>query len=157
MTWNKGPVHGCTVRPLKKHVDGRGWLAELFRQDELETHHHPIMGYLSMTRPGVSRGPHEHRAQTDLFIFFSGRFRLYLWDARADSPSCGHRDILELGAAHPASVLVPPGVVHAYRNVGCTEALILNCPNALYAGPGKTEPVDEIRHEDAAGHIFIMD
>jgi dTDP-4-dehydrorhamnose 3,5-epimerase len=43
---------------------------------------------------------------------------------------------------------VPPGVVHAYRNVGDDDAFVLNFPDRLYAGKNKAEPVDEIRHEE---------
>jgi len=157
MTWIDGPIHDCTLRPLTKYADERGWLAEFFRQDELNTQYHPVMGYLSSTRPGVARGPHEHIAQTDLFVFFSGRFSLFLWDARLHSPTYGRRQVLVLGKANPAKVLVPPGVVHAYRNDGPDDALILNCPNALYAGPHRAHPVDEIRHEDLSNHSFIID
>jgi dTDP-4-dehydrorhamnose 3,5-epimerase len=46
------------------------------------------------------------------------------------------------------AVVVPPGVVHGYKNVGSADAFVLNFPNQLYAGTGKTEPVDEIRHEE---------
>ena len=157
MTWREGAVEGCRIVPFRKFTDERGWLAEIFRHDELEAEYHPVMGYLSMTLPGVARGPHEHVKQTDLFVFFSGTFRLYLWDARSDSPTYGNRQVLELGEAAPAAVLVPPGVVHAYRNIDSREGLILNCPNALYAGKGRTDPVDEIRHEETGRHIYIMD
>lgn len=114
------------------------------------------MGYVSLTYPGVTRGPHEHREQTDLFVFFSGAFRLFLWDHRADSPTCGHRQIENLGADRPCTVIVPPGVIHAYRNVGATDAIIINCPNRLYAGSGKADPVDEIRHEDGSDLVLTM-
>ncbi|NBC18952.1 MAG: dTDP-4-dehydrorhamnose 3,5-epimerase [Bacteroidetes bacterium] len=157
MTWTDAPIDGCTITSLQKYRDERGWLAEFFRQDELPEALHPVMGYLSMTRPGIVRGPHEHETQTDLFVFFSGRFRLYLWDGREDSPTRGHRHVVELGEADPAAVMVPPGVVHAYRNVGETDALIVNCPNRLYAGEGKQEPVDEIRHEDRPDSPYVLE
>ena len=48
-------------------------------------------------------------------------------------------------------------MVHAYRNVGEHDALIINCPNQLYAGEGKQESVDEIRHEDQAESVFVME
>ena len=60
-------------------------------------------------------------------------------------------------ASNPAAVWIPPGVVHAYRNVGDVSGLVFNAPNRLYAGWGKKEPVDEIRHEDAEPGIFPMD
>jgi dTDP-4-dehydrorhamnose 3,5-epimerase len=55
--------------------------------------------------------------------------------------------VIEVGEDNPMFVMVPPGVVHAYRNVGESDAIVLNFPNKLYAGEGKKEPVDEIRHE----------
>lgn len=156
-TWKDEEIEGCRIQQLRQFSDERGWLAEFFREDELPEELHPVMGYLSLTHPGIARGPHEHEAQTDLFLFFDGQFRVYLWDARRNSPTFGHRRRLELGAAVKAVVIVPPGVVHAYRNVGETDAFIVNCPNALYAGEGKVEPVDEIRHEDLEDSPYVMD
>ena len=155
--WIEGSVDGCIVRLLQPFRDERGWLAEFFRQDELPAELHPEMGYLSLTHPGVARGPHEHRKQTDLFFFFSGIFRLYLWDPRAESPTSGNRIRADLGAAQPAVVIVPPGVVHAYRNVGDDDAYIINCPNRLYRGRGRNEQVDEIRHEHREDSPYILD
>lgn len=157
MQWRAGEIHDCPIRPMQKYHDERGWLSEFFRNDELDASLHPAMGYISLTKPGIERGPHEHADQSDLFVFFSGTFRLFLWDARADSPTFGVRQVVDLGEANPASTIVPPGVVHAYRNVGDREALIVNCPNRLYAGRGKSEPVDEIRHEDRDDDLFSMD
>ena len=157
MAWKDGPIDGCGVEPLRIFTDERGWLAELFRHDELPRALYPAMGYVSMTHPGVARGPHEHEDQTDLFVFFQGTFRLYLWDARPGSPTEGHRQVLEVGTNRPVTVTVPPGVVHGYRNVGDVDALLINCPNRLYAGAGRREPVDENRHEDRADSPFVMD
>ena len=156
MNWNEAPIEGCIITPLKKYGDERGWLSEFFRHDELEKSLHPEMGYISLTYPGVARGPHEHTHQTDLFLFFSGTFRLYLWDSREDSPTHGNRQILDVGEENPVSAIVPPGVVHAYRNVGESNALTVNCPNKLYAGWDKKEPVDEIRHEDQQDSLFVL-
>ena len=47
---------GVVVKDISFHKDSRGWLAELFRIDELGKELHPLMGYVSMTLPGVSRG-----------------------------------------------------------------------------------------------------
>ena len=156
MDWKDAPISGCRITPLTKFTDERGWLAEVFRHDELPPALHPAMGYLSLTHPGIARGPHEHVDQTDLFVFFDGTFRLYLWDNRQDSPTLGHRQFVDVGRAHPVVAIVPPGVVHAYRNIGETDALIFNCPNQLYAGEGKRSPVDEIRHENADDSPFVM-
>jgi dTDP-4-dehydrorhamnose 3,5-epimerase len=46
--------------------------------------------------------------------------------------------------------------VHAYQNVGEFDGIVINCPNRLYMGQGRSEQVDEIRHEDDPETIFRM-
>lgn len=153
-----GKIHDVVVKPLTKFLDDRGWLAELFRHDELGGQMLPVMSYLSMTKPGIARGPHEHLAQTDYFCFLGpSNFKIYLWDARPDSPTFGVRQSFYAGLDSPRMVIVPPGVVHAYKNVGIENGLVFNAPDALYAGEGKQGPVDEIRHEEAEGSPFSLD
>ena len=65
-------IEGVLIRPLKRYTDSRGWLIEVLREDELPEEFVPAMGYISLTHPGVARGPHEHRDQTDGFAFLSG-------------------------------------------------------------------------------------
>lgn len=156
--FREGTIGGVLIRPLKRFDDDRGWLIELFRQDELDSALHPSMAYLSQTLPGVARGPHEHRHQTDLFAFVGpGDFKLYLWDIRPDSPTLNIRQTLVVGESNHQSVVVPPGVVHAYKNISPVPGLVFNCPNRLYAGQGRQEPVDEIRHEDLTDSSFRLD
>ena len=153
-----GPIDGVIIRALEIHADPRGWLVELFRSDELPPQYLPAMAYVSETRPGVARGPHEHAQQADHFVFLGpGEFTLYLWDTRPQSPTFGRRMKLLVGASNRQSVLVPPGVVHAYKNTGTVPGWVFNAPNRLYAGAGKREPIDEIRHEDRPDSPFVMD
>ena len=152
---------GVLLQPLVPAVDSRGWLTELFRADVLEAagmrEARPVMGYLSMTKPGVARGPHEHREQTDLLAFAGpSDFEVTLWDNRTGSSTFGRRETFVLGASKPAALITPPGVVHAYRNVGKVEGWVLSFPNRLYKGPGRKEPVDEIRYEDDPASSFKL-
>jgi dTDP-4-dehydrorhamnose 3,5-epimerase len=153
-----GKIHDVVVRPLNKYIDERGWLAELFREDEIEAAVMPVMAYISMTQPGIARGPHEHAEQTDYFSFIGpSNFKVYLWDTRPDSPTRGIRQVIFAGVDSPLMTIVPPGVVHAYKNIGTENGVVFNGPNRLYAGKGKKSPVDEIRHEDVAGSPFHLD
>jgi len=137
---------GVISKSLRRFTDPRGWLIELFRDDELPEGFTPVMGYVSLTHPGVARGPHEHRIQSDGFAFLSGTFEVTLWENREGRAKT--KQVIVAGEHNPLFLIVPPGVVHAYRNVGTTDATVLNFPDALYAGQGKSEPVDEIRHEE---------
>jgi dTDP-4-dehydrorhamnose 3,5-epimerase len=158
LAFRDGAIEGVAIRPLRFYHDARGWLVELFRQDELEQPWWPVMTYVSQTLPGVTRGPHEHVDQTDGFAFVGpSDFRVFLWDIRAGSPTQGRRAVIVVGESNPTAVWIPPGVVHAYRNIGKVPGLVFNAPNRLYAGWGKKEPVDEIRHEDEGSGRFPMD
>lgn len=142
------------IRPLKRFEDQRGWLTELFRSDELPAGFNPAMAYLSVTHPGVARGPHEHEHQTDGFAFIDGEYDLYLWENRPGLPE--RAEVHRVGSSQPVLVLVPYGVVHAYKNAGDRDAFVLNFPDKLYAGEGRREPVDEIRHESDPNSRFRL-
>ena len=157
LPFHPGKVDGVRWRPLAVHHDARGWLGEMFRSDDMPADLQPAMAYLSETLPGATRGPHEHLQQTDFFCFFgAATFRLYLWDNRSESPTYLCHEIAILGNGRPMTVVIPPGVVHAYRNVSKVSGLVVNCPNRLYRGEGKGDPVDEIRHEDDPKSVFQL-
>lgn len=156
--FKEGEIDGVVVKDLRQFNDERGWLTELFRHDELEAKFYPTMAYISSTKPGVTRGPHEHVEQADLFCFIGpSNFKIRVWDNRPNSKTFNQVMTLVVGVDDPKSVLVPAGVVHAYQNVGADQGIVINCPNRLYAGEGKQEPVDEIRHEDDPNTIFRME
>lgn len=158
MEFRTGPIEGVIWKPLKKFHDARGWLCELFRDDELPPGFRPAMAYISMTEPGVARGPHEHVDQADGFCFIGpSTFKLYLWDRRTGSATLGNKQVELVGVDKPMFVVIPPGVVHAYKNVGPEQGLVFNCPDQLYKGKGRKEPVDEIRHEDDPKSPYQMD
>jgi len=158
MPFQDGPIDGVIWKPLSKFADQRGWLCELFRYDDIPEEFHPVMAYISMTNPGVARGPHEHADQADYFCFLGpSEFKIYLWDARPSSKTHGRREVRVAGASSPAALVVPAGVVHAYKNVGGESGIVFNCPNRLYKGWGRKEPVDEIRHEHDAATPYRLD
>ncbi len=156
--FKKGKIEGVIVSPLKKYVDDRGWLTEIFRVDEIEERYVPVMGYISVTQPDVARGPHEHVEQADYFCFLGpSNFKIYLWDNRRGSSTHMVKQVLYCGEDSPSSVIIPPGVVHAYKNIGAKPGMVVNCPNRLFAGKGKKDPVDEIRHEADPNSVFLLD
>lgn len=156
--FTKGKIEDVVIYPIKKFVDERGWLAELFRHDELNEEFYPAMAYISMTEPGVQRGPHEHADQADLFCFIGpSNFKLRLWDNREDSPTYNNIMTLFVGTDNAQAVIIPKGVVHAYKNVGSEKGMVINCPNRLFMGEGKKEEIDEIRHEDDPKTIYQVE
>src|SRR5579862_8319974 len=109
MTSIHSDIPGVIAKRLSRYTDSRGWLIELFRDDELTAGFDPAMGYLSLTHRGVVRGPHEHREQSDGFVFLSGTFEITLWENRP-----GHKRVKEVivaGEENPLFLVIPPGVV----------------------------------------------
>jgi len=158
MSFRDAEIEGVVVRPLKKFSDERGWLSELFRSDELDEEFFPAMSYISVTNPGVQRGPHEHVDQADYFCFIAGgTFRMGLWDNRPESPTYMNRMIFDVGDENPATVLVPKGVVHTYKNISAVPGVVINCPNRLFMGENRASEIDEIRHETDPDTPYRMD
>src|SRR5512135_2061851 len=142
MSFKNGIIHDVIIRDLLKYQDNRGWLMELFRSDVIAKEFLPEMSYISQTEPGIARGPHEHKDQADLFCFVGpSTFRLYLWDARKDSPTFGLKMTVDAGEQMPKAVIVPAGVVHAYKNIESKQGWVINLPNRLYAGNERQEEV----------------
>lgn len=140
-------IKDVVIKKLNKFEDERGWLAEIYRNDEVD--YNPVMSYVSVTKPGVVRGPHEHVYQADCFVFLGpGSFELYLWDRRKSSETNGEHVKIEVGEDKPTMVIVPPGVVHGYKCVSDVDAWCINLPDKLYKGDSKKEEVDEIRWEE---------
>lgn len=150
-----GKINDIIIKDLVKNDDNRGWLIELFRKDMIEENIFPDMSYVSLTHPGIARGPHEHLEQTDYFCFIGySTFRLFLWDNREESGTYKNKIILDIDENNPKIVIVPHRIVHAYKNIGNVSGLVINLPNRLYAGWGKKEKVDEIRYENDPNSPF---
>lgn len=158
-SFTEGNIPDVYIKKLVKYEDNRGWLSELYRDDELpDDEFRPVMSYISVTHPDQVRGPHEHEHQADNFCFIGpGTFRLVLWDNRPKSDSFWTKMEFEVGEDNPCSVIVPKGVTHAYKCISATDGAVINLPNQLYAGQGKKEPVDEFRHEDDPNTPFKVD
>jgi dTDP-4-dehydrorhamnose 3,5-epimerase len=157
MEFKKGEIEGVVIDKLIKFFDERGFLVETFRIDNLPDNLQLEMSYVSYTKPGITRGPHEHNKQTDIFCFIGpGNFMIKLWDNRKESKTFGYYMEIIGGEDNPIRVIVPPGIVHGYKNISSeADGMVLNYPDKLYRGSGKKEEVDEIRHEDKEDKFYL--
>jgi len=157
MEFKKGEIEGVIIEKLIKFSDDRGFLIEAFRKDSLPGDLQPVMSYVSYTKPGIARGPHEHRKQTDIFCFMGpGNFRIKLWDNRKESKTYGYYMEIIGGEDNPIRIIVPPGVVHGYKNISQkVDGMVLNYPDKLYRGCDRKEKVDEVRHEDGEDEFYL--
>ena len=157
MNFKKGDIEGVLIKKLTKYMDERGYLVEIFREDTLPDRLKPVMSYVSFTKPGIARGPHEHKEQTDIFCFMGpGNFKIKLWDIQKESDTYGNCMEVVGGKDNPITVVVPPGIVHGYRNISQKMVgMVINYPDKLYRGWDRKEEVDEIRHEDKEDEFYL--
>jgi dTDP-4-dehydrorhamnose 3,5-epimerase len=107
------PIAGVALARLEVHTDDRGSLFEVFRASALPGR--PIVqANVTASAPGVLRGLHFHREQSDYWVPLEGRAVVGLHDLRAGSPTGGRAATIELDSAEPHGLRIPAGVAHGF-------------------------------------------
>ncbi|MBN1793534.1 MAG: dTDP-4-dehydrorhamnose 3,5-epimerase family protein [Candidatus Omnitrophica bacterium] len=141
-------IDGVAVKKLRVIPDGRGRLMELLRSDE-EMFEKFGQVYITVVNPGVVKGWHYHKKQTDHIACISGMMKLVLYDTREKSPTYGQVNEFYCGIHSPVLVKIPPLVAHGMMCIGSVETIAMNVPTELY---NYTEP-DEFRIAPHSGEI----
>lgn len=126
-----GLIDGVNIKELRLIPDERGYLMEMLRSDD------PIFQkfgqvYLSVAYPGVVKGWHYHKVQTDNFTIVKGMMKVVLYDAREGSPTHGEVNEFFMGELNPILVTIPPGVLHGMKAIGEGPGVLVNCPTEPY-------------------------
>jgi len=124
-------IKGVKVKRLKVIPDERGRLMEILRSDD-DCFEKFGQVYMTTARPGVVKGWHYHKKQTDNFSVVSGMIKLVLYDAREGSPTHGEVNEFFIGIHNPLLVTIPPFVYHGFKCISSEEAIAINCPTELY-------------------------
>lgn len=110
---------GVLVRPLIRHSDSRGDLAELYRADW--TPSAPFLQWnLVRSAGGVVRGVHVHPQHCDYLLVLSGTMLLGLHDFRPEDPAKRRSAMLTLSGEDPRAVYIPAGICHGFWFEGPT-------------------------------------
>ena len=112
---------------IHKHVDDRGWLAELVPASFGSVGH----VYVTTCLPGVVKAWHRHERQTDRFIVISGRLLVGL------NNESMQKSVVMM--PFESVLVIHPGVWHGFSALGNEEAVVLNCTDRPY------DPTDELR------------
>jgi dTDP-4-dehydrorhamnose 3,5-epimerase len=126
-----GLIDGFGLRRGKVIPDERGRLGEIMRCDDPWFQKFGQV-YFTTTYPGVVKGWHYHKKQTDHFYVIEGTIKIGLYDIRDDSPTRGTIHEIYLGEHNPGVVRIPPGIQHGWMCVGNKEAIIVNIVSEAY-------------------------
>jgi len=124
-------IDGVTMRKLTVIPDERGYLMEMLRSDWPEFEKFGQV-YITAVYPGVVKGWHYHKIQTDHFVCVAGMAKVVLYDGREDSPTQGEVKEFFMGQLNPILLKIPPGVMHGFKGISPEMALIVNIPTELY-------------------------
>jgi dTDP-4-dehydrorhamnose 3,5-epimerase len=124
-------IEGVTTKKLKVIPDERGYLMEMMRSDD------PFFVkfgqvYATVCNPGIVKGWHYHKKQTDHWVIVSGEAKVALHDHREDSPTNGETDEFFMGEKNPMLLVIPAGVLHGFTALEDRPAMLVNVPTELY-------------------------
>jgi dTDP-4-dehydrorhamnose 3,5-epimerase len=124
-------IHGVESKDLRVIPDERGFLMEILRCDD------PLYRsfgqvYVTTAYPGVVKGWHYHKEQTDCLTVLKGMAKIVLYDLRDDSPTRGEINEFFVGEKNPLLIKIPTGVAHGMKCIGTEIAYMLNIPDHPY-------------------------
>lgn len=141
-------IEGLIIKKLRVIPDERGFLMEMLRCDD---DFFKAFGqvYLSVAYPGVVKGWHYHKHQTDHFAAVKGMLKVVLYDMRKGSKTEGVINEFFIGEKNPVLLVIPPMVVHGMKAIGTEPGYLVNCPDKPY----NYDKPDEHRIDPHGGEI----
>ena len=124
-------IDGVKLKKLKVIPDERGRLMEILRSDDEEFIKFGQV-YLTTAYPGVVKGWHYHKNQTDSFAVVKGMMKVVLYDMRKTSSTFKEINEFFIGQKKPLLITVPPFVYHGFKAIGTETAYFLSVPTEPY-------------------------
>ena len=141
-------IEGVKIKKLNVFPDERGRLMEMFRADD-ELFNKFGQVYMTTAYPGVVKGWHYHKKQTDNFVVVKGMMKVVLYDGRKKYPTYKEINEFFMGEHNPILLQIPTYVYHGFKCISDTEAMCINMPTEVY---NYNQP-DEYRVDPDSGEI----
>lgn len=130
--WRTDPIEGLAFRPVRPVPHEDGTVAEVARASWPEIDLPIVQVHVTTTQPGRIRAWGLHRRSTDRLFVVSGLVSIVVYDGRCDSPTFGACNEFKVSERNPALLVVAPNLYHGWKNIGTTEAFIINMPSSQY-------------------------
>lgn len=126
------PIEGVAFRPVRPVAHEDGTVAEIARTDWPEVDVPVVQVHMTTTLPGRTRAWGLHTRSTDRLFLITGLVSFVVYDGRAGSVTQGCVNEIVMSDRNPGLLVVPPNLYHGWKNIGMTEAVVLNLPTRLY-------------------------
>ena len=124
-------ITGVVVKKLRVIPDERGRLMEILRTDD-DVFEKFGQVYMTTAYPGVVKGWHYHKKQSDNMAVVRGMMKIVLYDGRKESATFGEVNEFFAGEHNPILVHIPPYVYHGFKCISSEEAVVVNTPTDVY-------------------------
>ena len=107
------------TKKLVKHVDNRGWLAEIFRPDDVNK---TMKGQITVTTayPGIVKANHYHKKMNEWYCVIKGKMHLISKDMKT-----GEKKEMTLSDDDLRIIRIAPGIAHGFKNTGDDMLFVL--------------------------------
>ena len=124
-------IQGVFIKKLRVIRDNRGYVMEILRSDDTIFEKFGQV-YLSTCNPGIVKGWHYHKKQTDYLTVIKGNAKVVLYDMRENSKTKGEINEFFVGEKNPILIKIPPLVAHGVTPIDNKPIYIINTTTELY-------------------------
>lgn len=126
------PIDGLVFRPARPVPHEDGHVTEVARASWPELTAEIVQVHITTTMPGRTRAWGLHQRATDRLFVVSGLVKIVVYDGRTASRTYGKVNQFTVSEKNPGLLIIPPNLYHGWRNIGITEAVIINMPDRMY-------------------------
>jgi dTDP-4-dehydrorhamnose 3,5-epimerase len=126
------PIDGVQFRPTRPVPHEDGHVAEVARASWDVLGGPIVQVHTTTTFQGRIRAWGLHQAATDRLFVVSGLVKIVIFDGRIGSPTYGRVNEFTVSEKNPGLLIIPPDLYHGWKNMGTTEAIIINMPDRMY-------------------------
>jgi dTDP-4-dehydrorhamnose 3,5-epimerase len=149
-------IEGVTFRPTRPVPHEDGHVTEVARASWEQLEKPVVQVHITTTFPGRVRAWGLHQLSSDRLFVVSGLVKLVVFDGRKDSPSLGQINEFTVSEKNPGLLIIPPNLYHGWKNIGTSEAIIINMPDQMY-NYEKPDALDLPWDSDAAERLIPYD
>jgi dTDP-4-dehydrorhamnose 3,5-epimerase len=126
------PIQGLEFRPARPVPHEDGHVTEVARADWPMLGNPLVQVHITTTYSSRIRAWGLHERSTDRLFVVCGLVKIVVFDGRASSPTCGIVNEFTVSEKNPGLLVIPPNLYHGWKNIGTTEAVIINMPDRMY-------------------------
>ncbi|HEY8268901.1 MAG TPA: hypothetical protein VIG34_09600 [Xanthobacteraceae bacterium] len=126
------PIKGVEFRPTRPVPHEEGHVTEVARTDWEMLGGPLVQVHITTTFPDRIRAWGLHQLGTDRLFVVTGLVKIVVFDGRDSSATNGQVNEFLVSEKNPGLLTIAPNLYHGWKNIGTTEAIIINMPDRAY-------------------------